>query len=70
MSSAGEGRVAGGTAGRGVVDAEAGVFMSAGVGGEDLDGVVDAGDCEDGLVGMACEGLALLRTSRRTGEAL
>lgn len=57
--------MAGGAAGPGVVDAEAGVFLSAGVGGENLDCVVYPRDGEDGFVRMAFVGLALLRTSRR-----
>lgn len=65
MSLAGDGREAGGTAGRGAVDAEAGICLSAGVGGEDLDCVIYPRDGEDGFVGMAFVGLALLRTSRR-----
>ena len=46
----GERGVAGEGAGDGVVNAEAGVFLCAGVGGEDFDGVVDAGDGEEGFV--------------------
>lgn len=49
-----EGGVARGAGGgEAEVDAGAGVVLSAGVGGEDLDGVVDAGDGEEGFVGVA-----------------
>ena len=29
-------------------------MLGAGIGGEDFDGVVDAGDGEEGFVGVAC----------------
>lgn len=49
-SEGGVARRAGG--GNAEVDASAGVVLGASVGGEDLDGVVDAGDGEEGFVRM------------------
>lgn len=50
----GKGGIAVGTVdGAGDIDAVSGVFLGAGVRGEDLDGVVDAGDGEEGFVGVA-----------------
>lgn len=49
------------------VEAGAGVVLGFGVGGEDLDGVVDARDGKDGFVGVACE---VMRNEKNVGSLL
>jgi hypothetical protein len=53
---AADGGCVGGTVGESgaKADAVAGVVPGAVIGGEDFDGVVDAGDGEEGFVGVAC----------------